>query len=316
MILNSSNLRAAAKRSLEQTSNARRMILIHTGVVLLITLLLSVADFLLEQQIGTTGGLSGLDTRSLLSTVQAVLRLAQIIALPFWQIGYTYFTLRVARGETANTAHLLEGFRRFGPVLRLSLLFAVIGFFAVMVSSYAGSMIFMLTPFSAPLTEAMNAMSGSVMDETATLELLNAVMSDIAIPLMLIVLMCLLVIGAFLFFRYRMAYLWLMDHPDSGALSALRGSKMLMRGNCMAVFKIDLGFWWFYLLDVLVSLVCYGDLLLAAIGVPLPIDSTVAYFLFLILYLAAQLGLYCWKQNEVSVTYAHAYQALSTPASK
>lgn len=316
MILNSSNLRAAAKRSLEQTSNARRMILIHTGVVLLITLLLSVADFLLEQQIGTTGGLSGLGTRSLLSTVQAVLRLAQIIALPFWQIGYTYFTLRVAQGENSHPSHLLEGFRRFGPVLRLNLLIAGIGFFAVMVSSYVGTMIFMMTPFSAPLMEAMNSMSGNAQDETATLELLNAVMSDAAIPLMLIVMACLLAIGALLFFRYRMAYLFLMDKPDCGALRALRFSRIVMRGNCMAVFKIDLQFWWFYLLNVLLSLICYGDLILAAVGVPLPIDPTFAYFLFLAIYLAAQLGLYSWKQNEVSVTYAHAYQALSTPASE
>ena len=312
-MLNFAHLRAEADRSLKQTPNAKRIILIHTGVILLISLLLSIADFLLDRQIGTTGGLSGLDTRSLLITIQTVLRLTLTIALPFWQIGYTYFTLRVMHGEAATVSHLLEGFRRFGPVLRLNLLLAVICFFAVMVSTYLSSMLFMLTPFSAPMVEIMSTLSNSAMDEATALETLNAAMADVAIPLTIIFGICLLVVGMFLLYRCRLAYLWLMDHPESGALAALLGSKRLMHGNCLAFFKIDLHFWWFYLLGILVSLVGYGDLVLSALGVDLPMSATAAYFLFLFIYLVAQLGLDCWKQNAVSVTYAHAYQALNSP---
>ena len=312
-MLNFTQLRGAATRTLGQTPKAKRIIFIHTGVVLLVSLLLSAADFLLEQQIGTTGGLGGLDTRSMLTTIQTVLRLTLTIALPFWQIGYTYFTLRVAQGKDAGTAHLLEGFRRFGPVLRLNLLMAAIVFFAIMVSTYLSSMLFMLTPFSAPFSEIMNTLSDGALDEAAALEMLNTAMVDVALPLMIIFGLCLLIVGIFLLFRYRMAYLWLMDHQESGALAALRNSKMLMRGNCLALFKIDLYFWWFYLLDVLISLICYGDLFLDAMGVSLPFSANAAYFIFLVIYMVAQLSLYCWKQNEVSVTYAHAYQALSAP---
>ena len=312
-MLNFTQLRAAAARSLGQTPNAKRIIFLHTGAVLLVSLLLNIADFLLEQQIGTTGGLGGLDTRSALTTIQTVLRLTLTIALPFWQIGYTYFTLRVAQGKDAGTAHLLEGFRRVGPVLRLNILLAVIVFFAVIVSTYLSSMLFMLTPFSAPFAEIMSSLTDSALDEAAALELLNTAMMDVALPLMIIFGVCLIIVGIFLLFRYRLAYLWLMDHPESGALAALRNSKMLMRGNCMALFKIDLHFWWFYLLEVLISLVCYGDLFLDALGVSLPFSAEAAYFIFLVIYMVAQLSLYCWKQNEVSVTYAHAYQALSAP---
>ena len=312
-MLNFTHLRADADRSLEQTPNAKRIILLHIGAVLLISLVLAVADFLLEQQIDAAGGLGGLNTRSLLTTIQTVLRLTLTVALPFWQVGYTYFTLRVAQGKTAGTSHLLEGFRRFGPVLRLNLLLTAIGFGAVMASTYLSSTIFMLTPFSAPMMEAMNSLSGSAMDEAAVLEMLNATMADVAIPLMLIFLACLLAAGFFLFFRYRMAYLWLMDHPDGGAFAALRASKYMMRGNYVALLKVDLGFWWFYLLDVLIALVCYGDVFLEILDIPLPVHTDAAYFIFLILYYVGQLGLYYWKQNEVSVTYAHAYRVLSAP---
>lgn len=316
MLLESSRLRAAVGSSLEQAKNPGRVILIHTGAVLLISLLLTVADYLLNRQISTTGGLSGLGARSILTTIQSVLRLAQAILLPFWQIGYTYYTLRVARGQEAGLSDLAEGFRRFGPVLRLKALLAGMAFLLMMASAYASSFIFMLTPWAAPMMQKMETLMAGNLDEAALMEAITAMTADMMVPIMVIFCLCFVTCSIFLFFRYRLAELWLLDHPDGGALEALRNSRYLMRGNWKAMLRVDLSFWWFYLLELLVTVLCYGDVVLGAMGVEMTTDAFGSYFLFFLLYLCAQLALYWWKRNEVAVTYAHAYVTLCPEAAK
>ncbi|MBE6917754.1 MAG: DUF975 family protein [Ruminococcaceae bacterium] len=303
-------LRQSARRSLDAARNPKKIILIHTGIVVLVSLALMLADYLLEQQIGTTGGLSGMGMRSVLETVRSVLQMAQSMVLPFWQMGYLYYTLKLAQGEDVGTAGLTEGFRRFASVLRLKLLMALILFLVMMASSYLASAIFMFTPFSDPLIEALAPMMDGTMDPEAMLEAYEALPLSAVLPMMIIFIVCMIALVIPVYYRFRMADLWLMDHPESGARTALFASRKMMRGNCMAVFKIDLHFWWFFVLDLLVTFLCYGDMMLTSLGITLPISADLAFYLFFVLYLVAQLGLYYWRQNEVSVTYAHLYEAL------
>ena len=310
MLLEPSALRTAATGSLERTEKPGRVILIHTGAILLISLLLTAADFLLNRQISTTGGLSGMGMRSILTTIQSMLRLTQAVLLPFWQIGYTYYTLQVAQGKPAGISDLTEGFRRFGPVLRLKMLMAGMAVLLIFASTYVSSMLFMLTPWAAPMMQRMEELMASPMDDQAFLEEIVAMAEDITVPVMVIFGICFLAGAIFLFFRFRLAELWLMDHPQGGALAALRESHDLMRGNWKAMLRIDLSFWWFYLLEVLVTVLCYGDVVLGTMGVEMTTDAFGSYILFYVLYLCAQLALYWWKRNEVAVTYAHAYLTL------
>lgn len=310
MLLEPSALRTAATGSLERAEKPGRVILIHTGAILLISLLLTAADFLLNRQISTTGGLSGMGMRSILTTIQSMLRLTQAVLLPFWQIGYTYYTLQVAQGKPAGISDLTEGFRRFGPVLRLKMLMAGMAVLLIFASTYVSSMLFMLTPWAAPMMQRMEELMASPMDDQAFLEEIVAMAEDITVPVMVIFGICFLAGAIFLFFRFRLAELWLMDHPQGGALAALRESHDLMRGNWKAMLRIDLSFWWFYLLEVLVTVLCYGDVVLGTMGVEMTTDAFGSYILFYVLYLCAQLALYWWKRNEVAVTYAHAYLTL------
>lgn len=311
MLSEPSSLRASAGESLKQSPNPGRVILLHTGAVLLVSLLLTVADFLLNQQISATGGLSGMGLRSVLTTVQSVLRLAQLIILPFWQIGYTYYTLNVARGQTAGFSDLLEGFRRWAPVLRLKALMLGIGFLLALLCTNVSSFLFMMTPWATPaMTKMESLMSGGTMTEDMMMEAIAAISQDIMVPVLVIFGICFLAGFLYLFFRFRLAELWLMAHPDGGALAALRNSSILMRGNCKAMFKIDLHFWWFYLLELLVTVLCYGDVFLNALGMEMTTDAFGHYLIFFCLYIWAQMSLYWWKRNEVSVTYAHAYLTL------
>lgn len=310
MLLQPAQLRSAAKNSLAQADRPHKVILIHTGVILLLTLLLTVADHLLNRQISTTGGLSGMGARSVFVTVQSVLRLIPAIVLPFWQIGYTFYTLKVALGQPADLSDLGEGFRRFAPVLRLKLLMTVIVVLLIMASSYVGGFLFAMSPWSTPLLLKLEELYASTADEQALLESIMALAQDYQTPILIIFGICFAVGGLFLFFRFRLAELWLMDHPEKGALAALKNSSNLMRGNWKAMLRVDLSFWWFYLLELLILILYYGDFLLGVVGIEMTMDAFGSYMIFFILYLCSQLALYWWKRNEISVTYAHAYLAL------
>ena len=311
MLSEPSSLRTSAGESLRQTPNPGRVILLHTGAMLLLSLLLTVADFLLNQQISATGGLSGMGLRSVLTTIQSLLRLIQLIILPFWQMGYTYYTLNVARRQTAGLPDLLKGFRRWAPVLRLKMLILGLGVLLAILCIQATSILFTLTPWAAPVMAKLEALmsNGNVTDEVL-IENLIAISQDIMVPVLVIFGICFLAGFLFLFFKFRLAELWLMDHPSDGALVALRNSSILMRGNCKAMFKIDLHFWWFYLLELVVTALCYGDVLLSSLGMEMTMDAFGHYLIFFCLYIWAQMALYWWKRNEVAVTYAHAYLAL------
>ncbi len=309
-----SSLKQAAGVSLSQASyDPKLLILLHTGVILLVNVLLALVDYLLAQQIGTTGGLSGLGMRSFLTTVQSVLQLAQVIFLPFWQIGYLFAVLKISRGEPADPRSLTEGFRHLGPVLRLKLLQGLLYGGIAVICVYAGTFLYLMTPGASSLMRQMLylMMDSSIMENPDTLQAaLYTAMEGHIVPLLLISLAVFLCGSAPVFYHYRLADMILMDRPSKGALHALRTSRKMMKGNCMAMVKLDLGFWRFYLLEGLALALCYGDFLLAALGVALPGPAAVHYFAFLILSLLAQLWLYWWRKNEISVTYAKAYAAL------
>lgn len=310
MLLEPSHYKKAARESLDKAHRPGRVILIHTGATLLLSLLLTGIDYFLDQQIGLTGGLSGMGTRSVLATIQSMLRLLQIVMLPFWQIGYTYYTLQVSQKQANGPSDLLEGFRRFGPVLRLKLLMAIITALLALASAYASSLLFTLSPWAAPMIQKMEVLMAGDLDQAALLDAVASMTQDSIVPIMILFGICFLAGGIFLFYRFRLAELWLMDHPHGGALAALRSSRMAMRGNFKAMLRIDLSFWWFYLLDLLVTVLCYGDVILDAVGFEMTTNAFGHYLIFFSLYVWAQMALYWWKRNEVSVTYAHAYTEL------
>ena len=310
MLLEPSALRSAAGGSLERADRPGRVILIHTGAILLLSLLLTVADYLLNKQISTTGGLSGMGLRSILATVQSMLRLTQAVIIPFWQIGYTCYTLKVAQQQSAGTSDLFEGFRRFGAVLRLKALLAGIVIVLAIASTYASSFLFALTPWAAPMMQKMQTLLATNPDEQMLWDAMVTMAQEMTVPIMIIFSLCFLTGGIFLFFRFRLAELWLMDHPQRGALAALFNSHKLMKGSWKALLRVDLSFWWFYLLELLLTALCFGDVVLGFMGIEMTTDAFGSYILFFGLYLCGQMMLYWWKRNEVAVTYAHAYLAL------
>lgn len=305
-------LKTAAGETLSgASSDPRKLILIHTGATLALSLVLSVLDFILEEQIGGTGGLSGMGLRAILSTMQSMLQLAQMVLIPFWQIGWLLVALRLCRGERAEPGDLLEGFRRFFPVLRLYLLQGVLYVGIAMACSYFASIIFMMTPWSKPLVNVMMQLMESG-DPTAMEAAIEEAAVEVIVPMMAIFAVIFLAAAAPFFYRLRMAKYLLMD-GESRAMKAMRESWRMMKGNAIALLKLDISFWWFYVLDLLVTVVAYLDLILPAVGAKLPWPSAVTYFGALVLYSGFQLLLYWQCKPQVDVTYAKAYEVLSRP---
>ncbi len=295
-------LKNEACQALQRASyDPKKLILIHTGATVVLGLILTLLDYLLETQIDSTGGLSGVELRSILETAQTVLIVTQMIVAIFWQIGYLYVAMKIGRGQETGVRDLFQGFRHFGPVLRLQLLVLVQYFWRFMLCAYLASMLVMFTPWADPLLQAY---------EIGTEEALTAAMDAVMLPMTGIMLVVMLVVLVPYYFKLRQAQYALLEKPRDGAMAAIRKSKELMWGRRLELFKLDISFWWFYGLEMLASFVAYGDLILVMLGVELPWSATASYYIFLVLFYLCTLALYWWRGNEVQVTYARAYEAL------
>lgn len=287
----------------------RKLMLVYVGVSSAVMLLVTGLNFMLNEQIAGTGGLSGVGLRSVLQTVMEVLQTATNLILPFWTMGYLACVLRIVRGQRFDLTDLLTGFRHFGPVLRLNFLYALQFLMLGFLCFYPSMLVYTMTPLAAPLMEILEpyAQAGTelVLDDAAMAAATEAMM-----PMLVLYAVVFLVVAAPRFYNYRMAFFALLDDPKAGARMALHRSTWMMRGNRMALFKLDARFWWFYVLDGLTLVLCYGDVILSAMGISLPVSAEAAYFLFYVLYLAAQLGLYVWARNGVECTYALGYENL------
>lgn len=294
--LDSRTLKARAGQLLDNRQpSARFLALLHFGAALGVSLVLNLLQLFLSRQIDNTGGLSGLQTRSILATAQTVLQYASMILMPVWQLGFAAASMQWARGHSAAPQTLLTGFHRFWGAIRLFLLrtlaYVLFSFLCVQIGILL--LLFMPTPAS------LDALLGPVLQDAAALEALTAdtaAMEAMAPQILEALLPYLAVFGvlyavAMLLFSYRLrlADFLFLDNPESRALPALLFSAGLMKGRWKKLFLLDLRFWWYYAANALLTIVCYGDTLLELAGIPLPMSADAAFVLFYCVYLVGYL---------------------------
>ncbi len=289
----------------------RKLALIHTGVVAVVGLLVAVLNYLLNIGIGSTAGLSGIGTRTALETAQTVLQLISTVLTPFWAIGFIAAALQYANRGNPTPHTLLTGFRCWGPVLRLLLLQFGLYFLVAMAVSQVGSVLYSLSPASSRLYALMEQLTLEGGDMEQLLSQLDAdVLMDVLLGMLPFLLIPMLAVILYLSYRLRFAQYLLMTFPRMGAMLAMAQSFKLTKGNCLRLLKLDLRYWWFYLLEVLVTVLCYGDLLLEVLGVNWGDAGWLASLLFYALALTVQTALYVWKKPQVLTTYALFYKSL------
>lgn len=312
-IRNIRELKVTAARRLEEAKNAQKIVLIYAGITIAVSLLVMVITYCLDLQISQSGGLSNLGMKSFLSSLNTVLLIVQNLALMCLELGFLAAMIRISRGLYTSPQTLRAGMPRFWAMIRCNLLMLLRYLAVAFLSFYLAITVYMFTPLSdaaveilMPLVDGMTVLdSAIVLDEATALLLMDAMT-----PMFLIwgILFVVLVIP--LVYRYRMANYVLLDKPQIGALAALQESKNMMQHNRFALFKVDLSLWWYYGLNLLAAVVCYGDLLLPLVGVTLPFSGEVSYFLFYGLFLVALFAINYFLRNRVEVTYALAYEAL------
>lgn len=315
MTLDTRRLRRQAGQRLQNIQNPKRLVLIHTAVALGATLLVTGLNWILNKQIAGTGGLSGMELRSVLVTIQSVLELVVRLGLPFWEIGLLFAALGWVSGEHVGVPHLLQGFRRFGSVLGMRLIRGALFFALGIAISNISSIIFMLLPFSGPLIEHIEP----IVQETATPEQLEALITqewlmtlfERSIPLLAIFGVLYGVVAILVFYRLRFADFGVLE--GKGAVRALVQSARMTKGSTLQLIKLDLSFWWYYLPLLLCILLSVMDMILFELGVSLPVSQDAGFFLFFGVSAVCQ-GVLQWQcRGKVTATYALAYRTLGQP---
>lgn len=312
-------LNDTAARRLSQARDAQRIVFLYAVIATIAAAVITGIQFALNVRIDQSGGLSNLGIRSFLSSITQFLPVVQSIFLLVLEFGYMACMVRISRGQYTSVRTLKTGVDRFWPLIRLSVVKTLIYSAVIFAGIYLAILLFLFSPFSDDLMDIMTPLLSDSSILSGSIPVLDAAtqqaISKAVRPAFLFLALVLLVLFTPVFYRYRMADYVLYDHPESGALYAMRESRTMMRGNRRDLFRLDLHFWWYYLLMVLVSVVAYGDLVLALLGVSLPFSDTVGFFLFCFLSLAMQFALFYFLRNRVDTVYALAYESLR-PAQK
>lgn len=293
-------------------SNPRKLILQHTAIALGSALLVTALNFILSNRIEVTGGLAGMGMRSVLTTVQTVLQFAVSVLLPFWEIGVVYAALRWAREEQVKFPDVCQGFRRFGPVLSLKILQGAILLALGMAASYISTVIFAMTPYAQPVMELLEPMLDELamqpLEELLTPELMTAI-SRKSVPMFIIMGVLFAVLGIPLFYRLRFAEFVAVEN-GSGLMSVLQSIRVT-KGSCLQLVKLDLSFWWYYLLQLVFAILCYGDIICDLLGITLPFSADTGFFLFYIVGILGQ-GILLWSSRaKVMAVYGLAFRELN-----
>lgn len=308
-------LRRAAAETLNRPENdPKRLVVIHAGATALLSLGIAAADYLLQQKIAGTSGLGGLGSRSMLQTLREVLSLLSVIFPLFWNMGYVHICLRMAGGGQVQDRDLLQGFRKFGPVLRMNMLEALAGILISIPVVMVGSSLLAATPLGKPYLELIAQVmpkDGSELDVSKLDDATVAQITEAMTPVLIGCLILCAVVMIPVLYRLRLSRYFLMDSDNGSAVLAMVQSIRYTKGHCLQLLRLDLGFWWYFGLELLAAVVAYGDRLLPNLGISLPVSPVAAFFLFYALGLGLQTLLYYKAKNPVELTYVFAYRALA-----
>lgn len=298
-------LKKKAANRLQSGKDPKKVVLVYAGIVAASSLVVTVVRNLLDSQISQTGGIQNIGTRSMLTTADTVLTIAQLLLMMCLTLGYTGSMLRIARGQYASPNSLKAGAERIWLLLRTRLLQGLILAAASFSLCFLVVNVCLLTPLSSRLIAVMGSMSAEALlaDDIALLSLYSAML-----PIMLIYLAALVPLLWYFSCTYRMVDYLLIDRPQLGAFGALRESRRMMQGNMKMMFRVDLSFWWYYVLQAVVTALVYLNMVLALFGLGLPAD--VLYWGTIVLYLAADFAVRYFFSNKVAVTYALFYDTL------
>ena len=302
-------LKVKAANRLKTGKEPQKVVLIYAAILAAAAMAGNLAGYLLGGQISQAVGLQGMNTRAVLSTAKVVVTIAQLLLVEGLALGYCAAMLRIARGQYASGSTLKAGLERLWLLVRPRLPEGVI----LTAMSFALCMvvvnIYLLTPFSNRLVlSKMPLVEAGELTTEAMLSLWSTAY-QVLLPVTVLYVVALIPLLWYFSAVYRLVDYLLIEKPQLGALGALRESRRRMRGSMRMLLRVDLSFWWYYLLQAATK-VLYTGLILAALGVTLSVSPTVFLVAALVIYLAADFAVRYFFSNRVAVTYALFYDSL------
>ena len=304
-----SALTAGSTSALEHSRHQKSIVLVYSAVLTGSSVLVLLLDYILSRMIADTGGLSALGTRSILFTLQAMLPIVQFLVLLGWDAGYSMAMLKMIRQEHPDQRTLSSGSSLFFPMLRRMLLESMIYFNILMVSLLLAGQIYTFTPWAKDLMQILEPVLPDILNDSTQVVLEDALVLpalQAMLPMVLIFGILYLVLFIPISYRLRFSTFCLVDGPKAGAIRAMAASRMMLRGNCLRLFRIDLHFWWYHGLLAIASLIQ----MLPMMGLTLPLGFDLTYYLCNGVYLLMVFGVYVLARNRVECTYAAAYESL------
>ena len=310
------NLKQTASQRLNDSQGSQKVLLIFCGILLALCLVLTGSNILLDDMMAGAGGLGGLGKRTMISSFQKLLPILNLAATMVLELGLWNAMLRIARGQYVSPNSLRMGLDRFFPWLRCMLLQSVIYLMVGIGMANASMIIFFATPLSGKAIEITVPLA---MKYTDTVELMELLMNDEALLLSLFdavipmyVILAVLLVLAFvpISYRLRLANLIILDQPACGGLRAILESFRMTRGSWKYFVKLDLSFWWYYVLLALSMALGYLDIILTLLGKPLPMSATAGSLLVYGLYLISQIAIFYFLRPRVQVSTAVLYDRL------
>lgn len=303
-------LKVKAANRLKTGKEPQKVVLIYAAILAAAAMAGNLAGYLLGGQISQAVGLQGMNTRAVLSTAKVVVTIAQLLLVEGLALGYCAAMLRIARGQYASGSTLKAGLERLWLLVRTRLLEGVI----LTAMSFALCMvvvnIYLLTPFSNRLVlSKMPLVEAGELTTEAMLSLWSTAY-QVLLPVTVLYVVALIPLLWYFSAVYRLVDYLLIEKPQLGALGALQESRRRMRGSKRMLLRVDLSFWWYYLLQAATKALLYPGLILAALGVTLSVSPTVFLVAALVIYLAADFAVRYFFSNRVAVTYALFYDSL------
>lgn len=263
----------AALRIATTPGNHKKLILLYSAVAVGAGLLNQVVDFITGRLMENTGGLSGLGVRAILETVNTLFPLAINLLLPLWMLGLMSATLRLCRQERVDTNNLKDGFSRWAVMLRLSILEGLLMFGVAYLTMQIATILFSVTALSrsameflAPFVNDISLLETAMEDPIFMADLLKKML-----PMLIVWGVLLLAVMIPLLYSLRLSYYRIVDEDRPGALRAMGESRKMMKGNKWNLFKLDLSYWWYYLLQIVLALLLEIPVLLAVSSIPLDV---------------------------------------------
>ena len=319
-LIKASSLKKQAARILrERSPQFRTTVLAHTAVSVVFLLITALVSFMLNRAMADNQGLSGMGNTAILRTVQFMLTLVGNILLPFWELGIVYTAIRAARGDSTEFSLLARGFHCFRYVIRYFVLWFVILLAVGIVCSNVLMALAMFLPTPAAIGEALNSIDPTAYTDYAVMmEDMIKALSGVPkaqlllyfVPLIVLYAAAYITLLVMLSYRFKMSRYLLLDETPVRARKSLGISNRITKGERGNLFMLDLSFWWYYLLQIVVAAIVYVPDILTAVGVTLPVDYSTANLISYVVYCVCSLVL-AWSAGAYyQTTMACAYETL------